>query len=160
MLPRDEPLAYNGERKRITEYIGNHVPPVLNQWYTLCDLKGGVTIHAARAWQICVPAVNQNVEEEITINGVPFVTVALAHGSGTTRPLSIGASNFAGQLVGNQFDGIAMGFVLYSYWAFIGGNAGWTTAPLECDTLRIRYRMTSIGGAQQLFVRAQIMTVV
>ena len=159
MHPQDQPLMFSAERRHIRYIRGFQNPPVLNQWYNLFDYTGGVTIDTAYMFQTNGGAAVQNVEVRLIIDDTTFNTVFAPLGHAVNRSIAIGGENFNGVFIGNPFDGCILPFVVYRIYNVVPALSNWTGHPLSCNRMRLDYRMTTIGLAQQITVIANIQTV-
>ena len=126
-------------------------PVVQNEWVTLCDLKGGIQVEQVIYGHDNSGHTQQTGEFRVTLNGnvheVEFDDPADTNHSVVCGP---GANGEGTPAISAWQSESMSGFMLRS---FQGSHGDYYFLPesYECHSIKIEYRMTSVGIAQTMW---------
>ena len=139
-------------------YIVNRQPPTINEWYTVCDLKGNLAVGNIMYAQSNGEAANKNIEVEITIDGnvfdATFDSQNYASDNSTSRVVIFAYVNFNDGNGANASDpvrGIATCTANpISTQIAVPLTFMMNAAFVRCSSFKYRLRLTSNPGSNQV----------
>lgn len=139
-----DPTKYAWKRK--AEVTDLHAPPVINTWYTIADLTGGIQGVILYVLQENDETLNKNVEVKITADGIVYAfpaAISMAHGAAYQVYKEYAAPDAAALYAIAQTTNVP----------FMGESNILTdptpTRVFEAHELKIEYRLTSAAGTNQ-----------